>query len=340
MSKITYLFGAGASANVLPVVNNIHSRILELCKFLNIYHNEQNLNFKALIKDLHWLEKIADPKENTTIDTYAKLLYLQSKNQEKNDEYIKLRCVLSYYFILEQLKPQNIDKRYIDFWVSLLNPDYRTVYDVNLKDTIPNNITLLSWNYDNQIELSFKEVTGGKFSKSLTKRFDDPDTFKPTQADDQKIHFQLNGHAGFDTKHSYDLDFYSKQKLEDNLSKVVDHHSKMPAANLADNNNYNQYCMLSFAWFNFKNLAFNLAQQKTKDTEVLVIIGYSFPYFNRQIDRLLMGAENMPNLRKIYIQCKDDNKIIADRLQSIRDTKNIEVIPISDANQFFIPPEL
>jgi hypothetical protein len=38
----------------------------------------------------------------------------------------------------------------------------------------------------------------------------------------------------------------------------------------------------------------------TQDTEQVVVIGYSFPFFNRQTDREIFGS--MANLTKIYVQ--------------------------------------
>lgn len=40
--------------------------------------------------------------------------------------------------------------------------------------------------------------------------------------------------------------------------------------------------------------------QITSDTEAVVVIGYSLPYFNREIDRTIFSK--VPTLKTIYIQ--------------------------------------
>jgi len=87
--NITYLFGAGASANTLPVVSEMANG---LEKFLEIIQTDTIFNFSedkitidrsvvsrrelkdALCDTLSWL--IKGTKEHASIDTFAKKLYL------------------------------------------------------------------------------------------------------------------------------------------------------------------------------------------------------------------------------------------------------------------------
>ena len=78
------------------------------------------------------------------------------------------------------------------------------------------------------------------------------------------------------------------------------------------------------------------------DTRVLVIIGYTFPFFNREIDREIFL--NMPNLEQIYIQdpCAESVK---DSLYSVLTDKQRERIYtsiklIKSTTNFFLPHEL
>jgi hypothetical protein len=59
---------------------------------------------------------------------------------------------------------------------------------------------------------------------------------------------------------------------------------------------------LSFAWENerFISSIRESALQKIKDTTHLVIVGYSFPTFNRKIDKEILSK--MPDLKKVFIQ--------------------------------------
>ena len=76
------------------------------------------------------------------------------------------------------------------------------------------------------------------------------------------------------------------------------------------------------------------------DAETVVVIGYSFPFFNRKVDRFLF--ESMPNLKNIYIQ--DPH---ADRIeQTLPSVIPSHIYPITKVekitttDQFYLPPEL
>ena len=49
MSKVTYLLGAGASANTIPIVRDLRPRLLEFRDFLNRFL-KQNMNAYAFDK--------------------------------------------------------------------------------------------------------------------------------------------------------------------------------------------------------------------------------------------------------------------------------------------------
>ncbi len=88
MSNITYLLGAGASANTIPVVNDLMYRFDEIIGFLNQYKylNEQayeglplmvkehRKKIKEIIDDIKWLR--GEAGHHQTIDTLAKKFYL------------------------------------------------------------------------------------------------------------------------------------------------------------------------------------------------------------------------------------------------------------------------
>jgi len=78
------------------------------------------------------------------------------------------------------------------------------------------------------------------------------------------------------------------------------------------------FSKLSFAWEDYERPEQNIINKvttSTKDTEVLVVIGYSFPFFNREVDRKIIGE--MKNLKKVYFQDKNPHNIKL-RFQAIR----------------------
>jgi hypothetical protein len=93
---------------------------------------------------------------------------------------------------------------------------------------------------------------------------------------------------------------------------------------------------LSFAWEKQDEDIIDFAVTETKDTEVLVFIGYSMPYFNREIDRKII--RNMQNLKKVYFQ-SPESESLKDRFKTVRNDIE-ELISVNDLKQFYLPGEL
>lgn len=97
---------------------------------------------------------------------------------------------------------------------------------------------------------------------------------------------------------------------------------------------------LSFAWEysdNSENMKKSL-QETTKDTEQVVVIGYSFPFFNRETDRAIFNG--MPNLKKVYVQDINPNAVLQSMKAILPVDRKIEVVQITDCGQFYLPSEL
>ena len=106
--------------------------------------------------------------------------------------------------------------------------------------------------------------------------------------------------------------------------------------------------LLTFAWETAHMTGDSERIMKIKDSisdaDILVVVGYTFPFFNRYVDKAFIGA--IKNLKKIYIQDPNANKV----MQSIDAVlaphqkppmrNNVPVIPITDCSQFYLPPEL
>lgn len=167
MSKVVYLLGAGASygkrekgqfltphgvqetsctfiTEGIPIVNEIKSElkiIIEDLKNLYPEYQEDGNKIGALVKDMAWLKK--ESERHMTIDTFAKKLYLQ----DNRIEFERLKKTLSSFFIIVQLKYPT-DKRYDAFLANVLTLPQKQ---------IPNDITVLTWNYDSQFEIAYRE---------------------------------------------------------------------------------------------------------------------------------------------------------------------------------------
>ena len=96
-------------------------------------------------------------KDHATIDTYARKLYLTRNLRD----FRKLKNVLSAFFVWEQLEHKP-DNRYDTFLANVLE-----IPNLNL----PKDISIISWNYDSQIETAYqayrKNLTLPFFEKNL-----------------------------------------------------------------------------------------------------------------------------------------------------------------------------
>jgi len=101
-----------------------------------------------------------------------------------------------------------------------------------------------------------------------------------------------------------------------------------------------QQCWNLFGWDMHNKIPWsdthpNYLQQKISGAKNLVVIGYSFPEFNRWMDRRIFNSLNKDDsLKRIYIQNPDIQDIPGSLLRAAGDVK---VIPITDVKEFFVP---
>jgi hypothetical protein len=78
-------------------------------------------------------------------------------------------------------------------------------------------------------------------------------------------------------------------------------------------------------------------------TQIVVVIGYSFPYFNRAVDSQLFQTMRKANgLEKVYLQTAKDNleSTKTRLLQRIGKLAERFVVEVRGTDEFFIPDEL
>lgn len=383
MNNVTYLIGAGASANTLPIVSNMVVRLAEVGKFLSSHEKtgmnssawdtlpENVKNFNSHIKDikhdLFWLSE--ESSKHQTIDTLAKKYYLTGSH----DLLFKLKRALISFFTLEQLLfipsfakgeytfVKKKELRYDSFFAALLeNKDNNSL-------KMPNNIKFLSWNYDQQFELGLKNYVGASLNhlKTFFQVIPNKNTAESISSSVyDKNRFtcvKLNGTASFlnptiisENNTASVFDYYDP-KLGN--SELLGHMLKeYDTIRMLNNGKHLEESLLhlNFSWesdksfsgkypsyYSHKSAAIEIA----KETEYLVIIGYSFPVFNRAADRELI--DKMTKLKKIYIQdpnCETIQSTITNGftiLQSrVQDGVRVTFHLEKDTNQFLIPYEL
>lgn len=103
--------------------------------------------------------------------------------------------------------------------------------------------------------------------------------------------------------------------------------------------------LLNFAWenkdkFQYLNSSKYPSARTLSDTEYLIVIGYSFPFFNRHFDRTFL--KKMTKLKKIYVQSEPNHvDSLISKIQSFDVfPESVKYIPVKDTTQFYLPPEL
>ena len=338
MSKVTYLFGAGASALCLPVVEDIPARLEEFRN--HMAHNKieptefissQSRVSYSEVEDLFQKEctdLIQNVKDHASIDTYAKKLFISNQK----DTYIFLKSILTIFFTYTQLtKPP--DKRYDSFFASILK---------NNSTEFNNDIRIVSWNYDFQFEMAYSQYSRKTdFHENQIALNLYPDGIRPSKYKDGFSIFKINGTTSiYDIANRETVNLFKTLHVDDevNLRK------RLLYFFLSMSTNKGFKPLLSFGWENTNENHEELNKvtyNSINGCENLVIIGYSFPFFNREIDRQIFASISNGNPMKIYVQDLKPQNII-DKLDSVlpSEKRNHTFIPISSVDQFFLPHEL
>lgn len=340
--KITYLLGAGASAKALPTVkatdttNGVSNTLKIFADSLKNFKANDNLLYQEyinnLILDLNWLAENSD-KFGTT-DTFAKFLYLQ-----KRQELPRLKKTLSFYFSYEQFINKKIDERALIFLTSVMQ----------IGNIFPTNIKILTWNYDFQIQIAAENFRKERFVINKGTVHSPPlINYYPSLGYEMNVNHDINESESFSLVHLNGIaGFYFDEKRNCILNSFYDSTPKdlteLIDKEIKDENKKQK--LLTFAWETETNSSYflrkktNISKKIVDETDVLVIIGYSFPFFNRQIDKEIFASLlEKGKLKKIYYQDPYRSGSFLKKQFNLSDT--IEIIDIKEVENYFIPNEL
>ncbi len=332
--KFLYFLGAGASAQALPIVKKKTEWRDSLPNCMEIIAKEIRTNtqgyahidsdfFNGIANNLEWLA--SESRKYTTIDTYAKFLHLNDREKLRT-----LKTTLSTYFFIEQIWYQRVDPRYLVWLTSVLSypPEF------------PDNIKILTWNYDSQMQL-----TAEKFRKESIIFKGAATTHRPpliryfpnigwsgslNVTPEETSLFHLNGMAGFYYSKKYNRYLHTQLDLVD--------HKDLELIKDFIENTYD--VPLDFAWESVEDvLKLNFINKMISDTTIMIVIGYSFPFFNRDIDKKVFDIlKSSGKLKKIYFQ---DPKLDGSFLKNQFDLEDSVIIKhIEETDAFYIPFEM
>jgi len=347
MANITYFLGAGASYEYVPIVQTISTKIDEVRNKIagrtfggrNIFIPPTlDVDFakKELLKSLEWLAKEAS--NHNTIDTYAKKLFLLGDKKKLNE--LKATLTICFYFWqffdvpAERAPTPNVDPRYISLMSSFLQKDAKG----NI--VLPSNVNFITWNYDLQLELTLKYFD--EFTDSIMgiqrkfKSYPNEDLEKYSSA--PKI-IHLNGIAGLYTSGNFtgiSMDNLKPGKNDYWDTVVIEMlllYDLLVLRKQVGNNH-----VFTFAWEGqpVSTLGIQSAIDIMEQTDYLVVIGYSFPVFNREIDRRLFSNKAVNKFGKVYYQDKNPDSIA---LASTFGIQRNKIHEFTNVKQFTLPFE-
>jgi hypothetical protein len=280
--------------------------------------NAEGFNFilmhlPSYVDELNWL--IKESKNHQTIDTLAKRFSLT----DDNESLLRLKKVLIIYFYFEQniyfqshSKKEEyehkhelfLDKRYDNLIASIAQRVERSIQ-------LNPNVNFISWNYDLQIEYALKNYFYKKnqtinYIKNRNNiypfRFD---IIKQLDYDISKFGtYKLNGSAYLDVKlnDEHMRNVYDLRYDQDDLKPIDFIYEFIKYAEDSFKRNVNlDYLLFSWEEKNkFQDEIVKAAAEVMKRTKILIIIGYSFPFFNSRIDKYILN------------ECTPDEIIIED----------------------------
>ncbi|TGL35593.1 hypothetical protein [Leptospira perdikensis] len=341
--KTLYILGAGASAGKSRTSEQCIPTVAEFPKSISkiLNHSTRKVRNKEpkLSKETYQalLQFSEGCIEFGTPDTYAKSIFL-SKGEGK--EYQQVKMMISFIVKISQLM-NGVDPRYFQFFSALLDYEKPNVGHLN------DDIYLATWNYDLQINEALIRL----LSVAPHDLLDSNIYFHGLRYTDyvgkipkQKI-FRINGYAG-----SINNDLHGDFDSELNLfyDHSIDKNTKINSEILAFENNFkkkeNITQNIKFAWdsFNKQNKEIESLKLIANQISCLVIIGYSFPIYNRIIDMEILRS--FTNLEKVYLQDYVDHsykiKTYFRDLGMLHTLVSGHTEYVSGCDQFLVPSEL
>lgn len=330
---LTYLFGAGASAGVLPVDNQLTT---ELIAFLERCHA-----FVGTSEEKGYLENFINAHSWLLEDfQYQKSLDVIAKKYASNDyKLFQIKTLIWFYFSAHAGKGR-LNSRYPSLLLRLSSGN-------NEKAPVPDNVSFLTWNYDLQLEEAYSNLKNVRLDKTPEHFYSFPG-IKFLRNDYQRnrsypSHYQfihLNGTAGYYyptgiKKNPFYCDYDSETQ------NGIDQLARFYAQELCTNRSIKDSIKdsLSFSWEDtplvneIKTAAVRLAEKITH----LYIIGYSLPDLNKGFDYDFFTA--MKNLKHITIQdlgnAERTLKILKERYPSLMNSVTVELD--NTCTYFYVP---
>jgi len=353
-SELTYILGAGASFQSIPIVKSFSDRFNSFADYLNGIHSDPRFGQEKCdaFRDIYNKTKKLHEAfhSHQSFDTYFKKLF--HTNQPKKIH--EAKKILNLYFIWEHLsspknKPQGFDES--KFWKqSRIDKRYDALIAGILKP-LPGKsvpycpITFITWNYDLNLFISLKNyfLPDGTFGDFMIK-INKGNNIWIIENDITIIN--MNGYFYSDCFVSWpDLEEATREQIEvhDVLYKKIS--DKYFDSDYSDKDSE----LIRFAWESQEtssNDDINItkkASEKIFLSDHIVIIGYTFPLYNRIVDFEYFGGSNLSK-KTVYIQDPNalelKSSLIPDFNIDDISKQGSKIKEITNCDSFFIPSSI
>lgn len=347
--KITYYLGAGASYYSVPIIKDLQKQLGELPIQISAYNQleklfddefNDNRNINKKLSDLiphnifsYLLIELAKLSERSvkysTIDTFA----FYCKHQDPQ-YYILIKNLLNVFFTLWQARVNHDIKSENPFTWEEIDPRYIGLISAIFRKEgglmISENVNFVTWNYDTQLEKAIKLFT--KKEESLMQICETAQVYPICDIDKSKI-IHLNGISGFYQNNNEEIKMLNQGFEKDILS----HFDELVKSYKDLTSVQEDTSLIQFSWD--EDMPYNKAINRSRDilseSDYVVIIGYSFPLFNRAADIAML--KNLKKECKIIIQNPGFKKEMF--IEYFGDAFNNYDINVKDASQFYVPSE-
>lgn len=369
--NITYYLGAGASAKAIPVVANsvegfrlFHSYLERIvADRKEEIEKELALEIWNLIADYGML--VSNVSNHMSYDTYAKKIWLldQTHMLSRLKEFISLYYTyanFNYYHYNSEMGVEVPIEYDQNFWSSGqitkgVNFSFRKdmryesfiagVVKANKSKRveIPSNISMITWNYDVQFDYALSWFTN--LDDDINYLFNP--TIEGVEKQPAVFVLKLNGSSGYNILGNTNNGNLKDVKIVPILNKrlhPVEHIFNCLRSYAINTNVVENKPFINFAWED--NIVSKCIIKKGKEiigkTHSLIVIGYSFPLFNREVDKEILNELNLAANSFIYIQTDTDRSFeeIRSRLNGLINIDQNKIVFIKDINQFYVPFEL
>lgn len=314
---VLYILGAGASCQVLPLASQFAERLTAFATELKAAEPEHYIGGPPALSDDPWgrpsaafLEAVKwlaeEASRHASVDTFAKKLFFRRDQKSLR----KLKATLSAYLLIEQSR-RPVDKRYDAFLAALLEVEGDQQYP-----RLPENLRIITWNYDTQLEKSFYGFCEDERYVRERVTFND------------QI-YRVNGCCTFGQSNQAVWGSTSTPAWETGIRLFWEYLSSPSSAD----------DQLRFAWEEVTENSAVKPRRNLRNVSSIVVIGYSFPYFNREIDHLIFSDLAEADVSRIYLQYPEGSHAsVEERLKTLL-LKDAELVRLTGIDTFYIPDD-